>query len=221
MTKPLTKDAEAYRKRKQVEAADRSPEERAKNAGKPGYTKFGVKRRSSGNQWAKGIDPVLRAEKRTQKRVEEQITEKKEERRKRNNANNYKYLASMTKLAKKARHGLPKGPGSIAKRDIMEAKDKEQRAKIATVGVMKSPEEIQALLVELECDPIARMAAIAQRAENAGELTVASNLYKELAQYAAPKRKAAEPKVVKDKNLLSMSEEELLAEIARLEASVG
>ena len=68
---------------------------------------------------------------------------------------------------------------------------------------------------------MAEMAAIAERAEKAGELNIASNMYKELAQYAAPKRKAAEPKILKDKNLLTMSEEELLLEIARLESSVG
>lgn len=217
MMKPLTKDQVRYRKIQAEKAANRSGEERKKNAGKPGYTKFGVKRASVGNQHAKIADTVERAEERTK----EFVAEKKEARRKRLLENDYRYRKNMRKLAQRARKGLPHGPGSIAKREVMEAKEKEQRAKIATKGVMKSPEEIQQLLVDLECDPIARMAAIAERAENAGELTVASNLYKELAQYAAPKRKAAEPKVVKDKNLLTMSEEELMEEIARLESSVG
>ena len=217
MTKHLTKDQINYRKIKAEKAANRSEEERKKNAGKPGYTKFGIKRASVGNGFVKIPDTVERAEKRT----EEFVAEKKEARRKRLLENDYRYRKNMRKLAKKARKGLPHGPGSIVKREEMEAKEKEQRAKIAKTGVMNSPEEIQQLLVDLECDPIARMAAIAERAENAGELTVASNLYKELAQYAAPKRKAAEPKVVKDKNLLTMSEEELMEEIARLESSVG
>jgi hypothetical protein len=89
------------------------------------------------------------------------------------------------------------------------------------VGVMRSPEEIQELLKKLDCDPIARMTKIAERAEKAGDLNIAASLYKELAQYAAPKRKAQEPKVVKDKNLLTMSEDELMAEVTRLEESLA
>lgn len=47
-------------------------------------------------------------------------------------------------------------------------------------------------LAALKCDPIEAMARIAKDAEKAGDLNVASQMYKELAQYIAPKRKAIE-----------------------------
>ena len=177
-------------------------EKRKKNAGKPGHSQTGVKLRFNlfgGVAHANSLKTVEIRKERAERRAE------KDRIRVRDNADR-----------EKARKGLPY---FIKDRKEMAEKDEVQRAKISTQGVMKSPEEIQQLLVDLECDPIARMAAIAERAEKAGELNIASNLYKELAQYAAPKRKAAEPKVIKDKNLLTMSEEELLAEIARLESS--
>jgi hypothetical protein len=185
-------------------------EERKKNAGKPGYSVAGVK--LNGNRH--GVTFCASAAK------ERSIALKMARQRellvaKRGRAEAKRKLKRLE--GREARKGLPY---FIKDREKMAEKDEAQRAKISTQGVMKSPEEIQQLLVDLECDPIARMAAIAERAEKAGELNIASNLYKELAQYAAPKRKAAEPKVIKDKNLLTMSEEELLAEIARLESSV-
>jgi hypothetical protein len=185
-------------------------EERKKNAGKPGHSILGVKLRvnSSGKPFcaSQAYDRSLARKKAKQRELLTARRARCEAKKK------IKRLEG-----KEARKGLPY---FIKDRKEMAEKDEAQRAKIATQGVMKSPEEIQQLLVDLECDPIARMAAIAERAEKAGELNIASNLYKELAQYAAPKRKAAEPKVIKDKNLLTMSEEELLAEIARLESSV-
>lgn len=186
-------------------------EERKKNAGKPGYSVAGVKR--NGNRH--GVTFCASAAK------ERSIGLKKERSRKLFVAKRRRCEVKRT-LKRLKQRGARKGlPYYIKDRKIMAEKDVAQRAKIATQGVMKSPEEIQQLLVDLECDPIARMAAIAERAEKAGELNIASNMYKELAQYAAPKRKAAEPKILKDKNLLTMSEEELLLEIARLESSVG
>jgi len=177
-------------------------EERRKNAGKPGYSVTGVKLR-----YSKGIAD---AKERSLQRVADR--QELDERRAEKSRINEAEVAAR----EKARKGLP---FMIKDRKKMAAKDEAQRAKISAAGVMKSPEEIQQLLVDLQCDPIARMAAIAERAEKAGELNTAANLYKELAQYAAPKRKAAEPKVIKDKNLTIMSEEELLAEIARLEST--
>jgi len=182
-------------------------EDRKKNAGKPGYSRFGVKLGGSS-----GIDMAARA--RASSAQREADRKELEERR----AERKRVHTIELAVNAKARKGLPR-----FKKDLQEmaAKDEAQREKIKDQGVMQSPEEIQQLLVDLRCDPIARMAAIAERAEKAGELNTAANLYKELAQYAAPKRKAAEPKVIKDKNLTIMSEEELLAEIARLESSIG
>jgi hypothetical protein len=182
-------------------------EDRKKNAGKPGYSRFGVKLGGRG-----GTDMAARA--RASSAQREADRKELEERR----AERKRVHTIELAVNAKARKGLPR-----FKKDLQEmaAKDEAQREKIKDQGVMQSPEEIQQLLVDLRCDPIARMAAIAERAEKAGELNTAANLYKELAQYAAPKRKAAEPKVIKDKNLTIMSEEELLAEIARLESSIG
>jgi len=47
-------------------------------------------------------------------------------------------------------------------------------------------------LNELNCDPIEGMAEIASQAMSNGELQLAGAMYKELAQYVAPKRKAIE-----------------------------
>jgi hypothetical protein len=47
-------------------------------------------------------------------------------------------------------------------------------------------------LAELKCDPIERMVVVARDAHAAGELSTAAQMYKELAQYVAPKRKAIE-----------------------------
>ena len=47
-------------------------------------------------------------------------------------------------------------------------------------------------LVSLDCDPIEGMASIASKAMDEGELILAGSMYKELAQYVAPKRKSIE-----------------------------
>jgi hypothetical protein len=47
-------------------------------------------------------------------------------------------------------------------------------------------------LVALDCDPIEGMASIARKAMDEGELILAGSMYKELAQYVAPKRKSIE-----------------------------
>ena len=52
--------------------------------------------------------------------------------------------------------------------------------------------DIAIKLNELGCDPIEGMARIAIQAMEEGDMTLAGNMYKELAQYVAPKRKAIE-----------------------------
>ena len=52
--------------------------------------------------------------------------------------------------------------------------------------------EVAARLEEIGCDPIIGMAEIAADARAAGDNALAGAMYKELAQYVAPKRKAIE-----------------------------
>ena len=47
-------------------------------------------------------------------------------------------------------------------------------------------------LKDLDCDPIEGMALIAKQAMGEGDMQLAGNMYKELAQYVAPKRKSIE-----------------------------
>jgi len=47
-------------------------------------------------------------------------------------------------------------------------------------------------LAELGCDPIEGMATIARQAMDENDLILAGSMYKELAQYVAPKRKSIE-----------------------------
>lgn len=56
----------------------------------------------------------------------------------------------------------------------------------------KNTSDIQAKLDALGCDPIQGMAEIAAEARRNGDLNLAGTMYKELAQYVAPKRKAVE-----------------------------
>ncbi len=56
----------------------------------------------------------------------------------------------------------------------------------------KKTQDVIDQLKSLKCDPIIGMAKIAKQAFNEGELALAGNMYKELAQYVAPKRKAIE-----------------------------
>ncbi len=56
----------------------------------------------------------------------------------------------------------------------------------------KNTQDIQAKLAAIGCDPILGMAEIAAEARSNGNLELAGSMYKELAQYVAPKRKAIE-----------------------------
>ena len=56
----------------------------------------------------------------------------------------------------------------------------------------KATKDVISRLKELKCDPIEGMAKIAVEAYTDGDFALAGNMYKELAQYVAPKRKAME-----------------------------
>jgi len=59
-----------------------------------------------------------------------------------------------------------------------------------------TPNKVNATVTEqlaaLDCDPIEGMAKIAKAAMEEGEFVLAGTMYKELAQYVAPKRKSIE-----------------------------
>jgi len=75
----------------------------------------------------------------------------------------------------------------------------------------KSTQTIMDKLSELNCDPLEGMARIAKRAMDEGEFMLAGNMYKELAQYVAPKRKSIEMQshVTFEESLHDMSNDEL------------
>lgn len=56
----------------------------------------------------------------------------------------------------------------------------------------KKTQDVIDRLAELKCDPIEGMARIAQLAMDEADLHLAGQMYRELAQYVAPKRKAIE-----------------------------
>ena len=56
----------------------------------------------------------------------------------------------------------------------------------------KSRQAVIDKLEELDCDPLAGMAKIAKLAMGSADYQLAGNMYKELAQYQAPKLKAIE-----------------------------
>ena len=56
----------------------------------------------------------------------------------------------------------------------------------------KTTLDVEARLKALKCDPIEGMAIIAAKSMAEGELMLAGQMYKELAQYVAPKRKSVE-----------------------------
>ena len=60
----------------------------------------------------------------------------------------------------------------------------------------KRTQAVTERLEELDCDPIAGMARIAKQAEEAGEMSLAGQMYKELAPYIAPKRRAIEQTIL-------------------------
>jgi|TARA_R110001606_G_C15098436_1_gene619417 hypothetical protein len=66
-------------------------------------------------------------------------------------------------------------------------------------------------LAELNCDPIEGMATIARKAMDEGEFILAGTMFKELAQYVAPKRKSVEMNthVTFEERLQHMTEDEL------------
>lgn len=61
-------------------------------------------------------------------------------------------------------------------------------------GVPNKKSEAVGDYIRSFCDPFKKMHEIALSAEERGELQVAGQMYKELAQYCAPKRKAVEVK---------------------------
>ena len=85
--------------------------------------------------------------------------------------------------------------------------------------VKGKPNKVQAEVAErltvLDCDPIAGMVAIAKQAMVEGELVIAGNMFKELAQYVAPKRKSIEmtAHITYEDQIRAMSEEELDEEL--------
>jgi len=56
----------------------------------------------------------------------------------------------------------------------------------------KKTKDVIDRLKDLNCDPIEGMTKIAEAALKLGDLQLAGQMYKELAQYVAPKRKAIE-----------------------------
>ena len=71
----------------------------------------------------------------------------------------------------------------------------------------KRTQDVLEKLEELGCDPIEGMARLAQQAEADGDKNLAAQMYKELAPYIAPKRKAIE-QTIKHEEELSMEEME-------------
>lgn len=70
----------------------------------------------------------------------------------------------------------------------------------------KKTASIQEKLDAMGCDPLEGMALIAQGAMEANDFTLAGSMYKELAQYVAPKRKALDV-IAKVKAQLEPTEE--------------
>ena len=90
------------------------------------------------------------------------------------------------------------------------AKGKKYGGRVA--GTPNKPtQNIIDRLSELECDPIEGMATIARRAMEDGEFILAGTMFRELAQYVAPKRKSVEMNthVSFEQKLQDMSQEEL------------
>ena len=72
------------------------------------------------------------------------------------------------------------------------AKPGERRGGRAKGVKNKATQSVIERLKDLNCDPIEGMAKIAKQAMEEGEMQLAGNMYKELAQYVAPKRKSVE-----------------------------
>ena len=71
----------------------------------------------------------------------------------------------------------------------------------------KRTQDVIEKLESLDCDPIEGMARIALQAEKDGDKNLAATMYKELAPYVAPKRKAIE-QTIKHEEELTMEEQE-------------
>ena len=69
-------------------------------------------------------------------------------------------------------------------------------------------------LESLDCDPIEGMARIAQQAEADGDKNLAATMYKELAPYVAPKRKAIEQTIKDERDKLTKEQHEANYEAA-------
>lgn len=72
------------------------------------------------------------------------------------------------------------------------AKPGERRGGRAKGVKNKATQSVIERLKDLNCDPIEGMAIIAKQAMAEGEMQLAGNMFKELAQYVAPKRKSVE-----------------------------
>lgn len=64
---------------------------------------------------------------------------------------------------------------------------------------------------EMKCDPLKGMMKIAEQAMDEGDMQLAGQMYKELAQYVAPKRKAMELTGDKEKPVTVANKIELVA----------
>ena len=72
------------------------------------------------------------------------------------------------------------------------AKPGERRGGRAKGVKNKATQSVQDKLDSLGCDPIEGLANIAKQAMDDEDYQLAGNMYKELAQYVAPKRKSVE-----------------------------
>ena len=82
-------------------------------------------------------------------------------------------------------------------------------------------QEIESLLSSMGCDPIEGMAEVAQLAREANDLRLAGQMYKELAQYVAPKRRSIEVRTDQSANPIEqMKDEELDAVIQEVKETV-
>ena len=86
----------------------------------------------------------------------------------------------------------PKGFGLMPDSKVAKSSKGEKLGGRVKGTPNKRTQDVIDRLKELKCDPIEGMALIAKQAMQEGELTLAGNMYKELANYVAPKRKAIE-----------------------------
>ena len=82
-------------------------------------------------------------------------------------------------------------------------------------------QEIASLLSSLDCAPIEGMAEIAQVARDSNDLRLAGQMYKELAQYVAPKRRSVEILLDEPESTVEeMTDEELEAALKEAQAGI-